>query len=109
MTKEIICVYQDCPLCGSRGNKLKKIVEVSGVQLRKVSFASPEGKDLVHKAVFEKGIKAMPFFVLNDNFSNSIEVLLAEKPKTTKQSAKKRTRKTRKCVKKGEDENGVDE
>lgn len=108
MSKEIICVYQDCPLCGSRGNKLKKIVEVSGVQLRKVSFASPEGTDLVHKAVFEKGIKTMPFFVSNDDFSTSIETLLVQKSKPVKQT-KKRTRKARKSVKKGEDENGVDE
>ncbi len=108
MLKEITCVYQDCPLCGARGDRLKKIVEVSGIKLRKVSFASPEGKELVHTAVFEKGIKTMPFFVLEGDFATSIEALLVEKPKTTKQSAKKRTRKTRKSVKKGA-ENGVDD
>lgn len=107
MLKEITCVYQDCPLCGARGDRLKKTVETNGVQLRKVSFASPEGKDLVHTAVFEKGIKTMPFFVLDGDFATSIEALLVEKPKPAKQT-KRRTRKTQKTEKKGVT-NGVDE
>lgn len=112
MLKEITCVYQDCPLCGARGDRLKKIVEVSGVKLRKVSFASPEGKDLVHTAVFEKGIKTMPFFVLDGDFAASVEALLVEKPKAAKpKKCTKRVRKAKKSVqsvKKGA-ENGVDD
>lgn len=108
MPEEIICVYQDCPLCGSRGEKLKGVVRANGVQLKKVSFASPEGKELVHVAVFEKGIKTMPFFARGGDFATSIEALIVKKPKRTRKNVKKTTKKTRKNVKKGAD-NGVDE
>ena len=44
MTKEIILVYQDCVLCGDRGKKLKQFIDTNGLNVRKVSFASDEGK-----------------------------------------------------------------
>lgn len=107
MLKEIICVYQDCPLCGVKGEKLKKIIVDEKITLRKVSFASPEGKELVYKAVFEKGIKTMPFFVADGDFATEIGALIAKGSKATKKNVKKSTKKTRKNVKKG-DKNGVD-
>lgn len=87
MAKEIICVYQDCPLCGDRGKQLKKIILDKKLNVRKVSFASPEGKDLIHEAVFNQGIGIMPFFTDGVKFSTDIDELIA-KPKK-KKGAKK--------------------
>ena len=83
MAKEIICVYQDCPMCGDRGKQLKKIILDKKLNVRKVSFASPEGKDLIHEAVLNQGIGTMPFFTDGTKFSTSIEDLVA-KPKKKK-------------------------
>lgn len=94
MNKEIICVYQDCPLCGSRGKQLKKTIENKKLNVRKVSFASPEGKELCHKAVFEHGIKTMPFFTDGKKFVDNLEELFVKNKKTVK--------KTRKTIKKKE-------
>jgi len=81
MDKEIICVFQDCPLCGDKGKKLKKFILDKKFNVRKISFASPEGKELCYKAVVEQGIKTMPFFTDGKKFTTSIEELL-KKPKT---------------------------
>lgn len=83
MAKEIICVYQDCPMCGDRGKQLKKIIIDKKLNVRKVSFASEEGKGLIHEAVFNQGIGTMPFFTDGTKFSTSIEDLVA-KPKKKK-------------------------
>lgn len=79
--KEIICVYQDCPMCGDRGKKLKKLIFDKKLNVRKVSFASDEGKDLCHKAVFDYKIGAMPFFTDGERFVNNIEELLKPQKK----------------------------
>ena len=100
MDKEIICVYQDCPLCGDRGKKLKKLIFDKKLNVRKLSFASEEGKELVYKAVFENGIKTMPFFTDGKKFSSSLEDF-------TKADEKK-TKKPRKTVKKKGVKHGVD-
>lgn len=83
MAKELICVYQDCPLCGDRGKKLKKLILDKKLNVRKVSFASEEGKDLIHEAVFNHGIGTMPFFTDGEKFVTNIEELIA-KPKKKK-------------------------
>lgn len=83
MAKKIICVYQDCPLCGDRGKKLKQLIIDKKLNVRKVSFASPEGKDLIHEAVFNHGIGTMPFFTDGEKFATDIEELIA-KPKKKK-------------------------
>ena len=83
MAKKIICVYQDCPLCGDRGKKLKQLIIDKKLNVRKVSFASPEGKDLIHEAVFNQGIGSMPFFTDGEKFTTDIEELIA-KPKKKK-------------------------
>lgn len=82
--KQYICCYQDCPLCGDKGKKLKKLIFDKQLQVRKVSFASPEGKELCYEAVFIHGIKKMPFFTDGSNYATSLEELIAIKPKTTK-------------------------
>lgn len=79
MSKEIICVYQDCAMCGDRGKKLKQFVETNRLNVRKVSFASDEGKELVHEAVFVHKIKKMPFFTDGKKFAEKISDF-AKKP-----------------------------
>lgn len=88
--KEIICVYQDCPMCGDKGKKVLKIIHDKGLSVRKVSFASNEGEELVHEAVFQHKIGTMPFYTDGERFSTDIQDLVA-KP------AKKATKKTKKA------------
>ena len=92
--KEILCVYQDCPMCGDRGKKLKKLIFDKKLNVRKISFASDEGKDLCYKAVFEHKIGTMPFFTDGEVFTNNIEELLGK-------SVEKTVKKVGKNVKKG--------
>lgn len=89
MNKEIICVYQDCPLCGDKGKKLKKLIIDKNLSVKKVSFASEEGKDLCHKAVFEHKIQTMPFYTDGKKFSTDINDLLKTTKKTKKVAKKK--------------------
>ena len=88
MTKEIICVYQDCVMCGDRGKKLKQLIFDKNLNVRKVSFASPEGQHLIHEAIFVHKIGTLPLFVKGDRFSNNIEDLLKRAPKKSKKSNK---------------------
>lgn len=89
MSKEIIAVYQDCVLCGDRGRAKASEFAKKGFLIRKVSFASDEGRDLCHKAVFTHGIESMPFFTDGSLFSVSLDSFLEEKPaKKTKKSKK---------------------
>ena len=76
MSNEVVCVYQDCPMCGSKGNELKKVLISKGIQIRKVSFASPEGKELITEALSEHGIGTMPFYVKDGKFSTDVKKLL---------------------------------
>lgn len=96
MNKEIICVYQDCPLCGDKGKKLKKLIIDKQLNVRKVSFASTEGKDLCNKAVFGFGIKTMPFFTDGEKFVNEIDDLLEDPKKIAIKPKKKAKRATKK-------------
>lgn len=84
MAKEIICVYQDCVLCGDRGKKIKRIASVKNINIRKVSFASDEGKNLIHEAVFEHGIKTMPFYTDSKKFASDIEEFATKTKKRSK-------------------------
>lgn len=95
MAKEIICVYQDCVMCGDRGKKLKQFIVDKGLNVRKVSFASPEGEDLCHKAVFEHGIGKMPFFTDGTKFSSDIKEILKRTPAKKAAAKKKTTKKVR--------------
>lgn len=78
MSKEIICVFQDCPLCGDRGRKLKKLIFDKKLNVRKVSFASPEGREFCYQAVTEHGIKKMPFFTDGTKYAQTLEEFLAK-------------------------------
>lgn len=86
--KQIICVFQDCPLCGDRGKKLKELIFEKQLHVRKVSFASPEGSELVAKAVYEHHIGKMPFFTDGKKFSTDLEDFIY-KPKKKRTYKKK--------------------
>ena len=93
--KEYICVYQDCPLCGDKGRKLKKLILDNQLNVRKVSFASEEGKEHCYQAVFLQGIKTMPFFFDGTHYAATLEELIKpkEEPKLAPVEKKKTTRK----------------
>ena len=93
MNKEIVCVYQDCPLCGSKGEKLKKLIADKNLNVRKVSFASPEGRELCSCAVLEHGIKTMPFFTDGKKFTATLEGLLVKPKKVVKRKTTKKQKK----------------
>lgn len=81
--QKITVVFQDCPLCGDRGKKIKKIVAEKGIRLHKVSFASDEGRELIKEAVFNQGIKTLPFYYDGKRFTTSLAEIIA-KPKKEK-------------------------
>lgn len=91
MATEIIAVYQDCVLCGVKGKQ--KIAEYAekGVNIRKVSFVSDEGRELCAEAL-KKGIGSMPFYVCDGEYATSIEALIAkksaDKPKKLRETSK---------------------
>lgn len=84
MRKEIICVYQDCVLCGDRGRKLKKVIISKKLNVRKVSFASPEGRHLIHEAVFGGNKVEFPLFTDGTKFSTNLEDFYKRTPKNTR-------------------------
>lgn len=102
MSKEIVIVYQDCFMCGSRENwsdKAKKAaeqLEKAGATFRKLSFASIEGQQHCAKAI-EAGVGAMPFYTDGKIYASDLETLLEaeSKPQTAKIKVTKRTKKTK--------------
>lgn len=99
MTK-VYAVYQDCVLCGDKGRK--KIAEWAekGVEIEKVGFTSPLGRELCDKAVFSHGVKSMPFFTDGRTFSETLESFLEEKPEKPAKKTKK-NKKNQKGMKNG--------
>lgn len=83
-------VYQDCPVCGNRkawGERtIAKALE-SGKEIRKLSFASPEGAHLCKEAIYA-GMTKLPFITDGTKFSQEIDDFL-EKPKKTRKKAPK--------------------
>lgn len=98
MDNEIICVYQDCVMCGDRGKKLKKLIFDKELNVRKVSFASDEGKNLIHEAVFKHKLGSMPFFTDGKKFSYKLEDFVEKEPEIVEKAAKK-PKKSKKVVK----------
>lgn len=76
MAREIIAVYQDCVLCGTKGRRKIADYAARGIRIRKVGFTTPEGKELIHKAVFEHKIGSMPFYTDGKKFASTIDELL---------------------------------
>lgn len=99
MPKEIIIVYQDCPTCGARkewGEKTIKAALNAKAFVRKVSFVTREGEQLIAKAV-ENGITRLPFVTDGKTFAYDVKSLLEAESEA--QTSKKETKTTRKIKK----------
>lgn len=92
-------VYQDCPMCGNRkewGEKQIAKAAAAGIEIEKISFASPEGSHLCKEAIFA-GVTRLPFFTDGKVFRDSIDdfvldaggTIEPEKPKKTRRRTKK--------------------
>lgn len=92
-------VYQDCPMCGNRkewGEKQTAKANAAGIEIEKLSFASPEGSHLCKEAIFA-GVTRLPFFTDGKVFRESIDdfveatgaVIEEKKPTKTRRRAKK--------------------
>lgn len=81
---ELILIYQDCALCGSKkewGEAQLALAASNGQPVRKMSFVAEEAKGLCQKAV-EAGIQSLPFFTDGTHFAKSVEEILAmQRPK----------------------------
>lgn len=86
MAKKLTCVYQDCPFCGDRGKAVKEVIVKKKLNVKKVSFASPEGQHLIHEAVFGGYKVEFPLFTDGNTFSTDITEVTKRKPKTVKKS-----------------------
>ena len=86
MNKEIVVVYQDCALCGAKGKQTIAEYAKKGITIRKVSFATPEGRELCFKAV-SLGIKSMPFYTDGETFASNIDEVIS--PELEKKPTKK--------------------
>lgn len=66
-------------MCGDRGKKLKKLIFDKKLNVRKVSFASEEGKELCSKAVFDHKISTMPFYTDGKKYSTNLEDFVSKR------------------------------
>lgn len=103
--KEIIVVYQDCPLCGARkewGEKTLKEALNARARVRKVSFATREGEKLIYEAIL-KGYTRLPFVTDGEHFAYNVKTLLeaqSEAKKAKKQSEKEAKQKAKEAKRK---------
>ena len=104
----IICVYQDCPMCGDRGKKLQSFAATHRLQIRKVSFACAEGQELIARAVYDHKIGKMPFYTDGVKFSNNIEDFVAPAVKPPKKAKRTKSSSSRKRKAKKEVEHESD-
>lgn len=90
--KQIMLIYQDCPMCGARegwGKAQTKIADTYGFEIVKTPFYKTGVKGLIMSAL-EHGIGRMPFFTDGEKFSYNLEDFI-EKPKTKqKRNARKK-------------------
>lgn len=89
MSKEIIAVFQDCVLCGARGRARIAEYAEKGITIRKVSFASDEGRDLCLKAI-ESGVGSMPFYTDGKIFSTEMSRFLTKNNRSMRKNTNKR-------------------
>jgi len=84
-------------MCGDRGRKLKKLIFDENLNVRKVSFASDEGRELVYQAV-TKGIGSMPFFTDGKKYTYHLEdfIVKEKEPEEKEVVVKKAIKKNKK-------------
>lgn len=98
MSKKIMLVYQDCPMCGARegwGEEQTKLADNYGLEIINTPFYKAGVKDLIWKAC--KAGMTLPFFTDGEKFSKNLRDFkepdflpedVVEKPKTKKRSKK---------------------
>ena len=98
--KTVYVVYQDCVLCGSKGEKVKKFAAAEGIELIKLGFTTEKAKNYIKEAVFKHGIGSMPFFTDGKKYSYHLADFVEKTPvKVTKKTTKaKKSRKTKKGI-----------
>lgn len=93
MSKKIMLVYQDCPLCGARegwGEEQTKIADDFGFEIVNTPHSQTGVKDLIWNAC--KAGMTLPFFTDGKKFSKNLrdfkepDYLPEEKPKAKKRS-----------------------
>lgn len=82
MRKTVYLVYQDCAVCGARkewGEAQLKLADKLKFNIVKKPFYHKDSKELIRKAVFEKGIGSMPFFTDGEKFSYDLSDFVDKK------------------------------
>lgn len=99
--KTVYVVYQDCALCGRKGEIVKNFASENGIVLVKLGFTTEQAKEFIHEAVFTHGIGSMPFFTDGSKYSYHLADFTQKEPEITpkKTTKAKRTRKTKKGIK----------
>lgn len=99
--KTVYVVYQDCALCGRKGQAVKDFASEKGIELVKLGFTNESAKFYINEAVFKHGIGSMPFFTDGTKYSYHLSDFVEETPKNTnkKTTKAKKSKKTKKEVK----------
>lgn len=90
-------------MCGARkewGEKTIKACKNAHVRLRKVSFVTREGNDLISKAVLDHGIGKLPFVTDGEHFAYDAKSVLEaqSEAKKAKKAAKKEAKRKAKVA-----------
>lgn len=96
--KTVYVVYQDCALCGQKGEKIKKFASEKEIELVKLGFTTEKAKKYIKEAVFKHGIGSMPFFTDGTKYSYRLSDLTDKTPEKVEKKATKakKVRKTKK-------------
>ncbi|MBQ3306423.1 hypothetical protein IJH02_03250 [Candidatus Saccharibacteria bacterium] len=102
MSREILLLYQDCPMCGVHaawGAKQMEIAKKNKLVFREVSFITPEAiKARYMQNAVKKGIRSYPFFTDGVKFSRSLADFIEEKPSAPQKPAKSVKKSTKKAA-----------
>lgn len=95
MAREILLIYQDCPMCGSRkewGLKQKYLAANNNIVIRPVPFYATGIKGLTMKAI-QNGIGKMPFYTDGDKFAYDLVSFIETPEVEVEEKAEKKRRK----------------
>lgn len=107
MTKEILLVYQDCPMCGARqewGERQTKVANDFGFKIRNVPFTSDEGRDLIKKVCLhhelipkkDDSLATLPFFTDGKFFSKNLEDFVETEPEPDESEVEEKPKRRKK-------------
>lgn len=90
--KEIMLVYQDCPMCGSREDWGKKQTEIANrhhFKIIETPFYKTGVAGLIMRAI-QAGCNHLPFFTDGSKFSYSLDDFVDKKPVKKNKTKKER-------------------